>query len=103
MLPFEVRDMRVDPEALRTLPRRLGLGGTRLLGWAGALVFVVATLFKDAYSMGEFLAKGVGGLLTGLGVFFSREDQPPHYASFWVEAIPIAALACYWSWNALAG
>lgn len=99
MLPFEVRDMRADPDALRTLPRRLGLKKTRLLGWAGALVLVGSTLLKDQLSGGELLAKGLAGLLTGLGVHFGREEQSPYYASFWVEAIPMAVLACYWGWK----
>jgi len=102
-LPFEVRDMRVDPQALRTLPRRLGLKGTRMLGWAGALVFVGATLLKDQMSGGELLAKALAGLLTGLGVHFGREEQAPYYASFWIEAIPMASLACYMAWKALGG
>jgi len=100
MLPFEVRDMRIDPPALRTLPRRLGLGRTRLLGWAGAFLFVAATLLKSHPAEGELMVKGVAGLLTGLGIQFCREGQSPYYASFWIEAIPIAVVALYtaWSW-----
>lgn len=103
MLPFEVRDMRVDPEALRTLPRRLGLKKIRWLGWAGAFLFVAASLMKDSISEGELLVKAVAGLLTGLGVHFGREEQAAYYASFWIEAIPMAALACFMAWSILAG
>ncbi len=103
MLPFEVRDMQVDPPALRTLPRRLGLKGTRWLGWVGALVFLGVSFLKDDLSGGEFLAKAMAGLLAGLGVQYSKAEQDPYYASFWIEAIPMAVLACYMAWQALAG
>lgn len=103
MLPFEVRDMPVDPPALRTLPRRLGLNGTRILGWTGALVFVLSGLLKEHPEGGEFLAKAFAGLLTGLGVHCAREEQSPYYASFWIEAIPMAVLAWHTAWIALAG
>lgn len=99
MLPFEVRDMQVDPPALRTLPRRLGLGRTRQLGWAGAVVFAAATLLKSHPAEGELWVKGVAGLLTGLGIQGSRQGQSPYYASFWIEAIPLVVLALYTAWG----
>jgi len=99
MLPFEVRDMPIDPPAMRTLPRRLGLGRTRLLGWAGAFLFAAATFLKCQPAEGELLIKGVAGLLTGLGIQGSREGQSPCYASFWIESIPIAVMALYAGWG----
>ena len=99
MLPFEVRDMQIDPPALRTLPRRLGLARTRLLGWAGALLFVAATLLKEHPAQGELAIKGLAGLLTGLGIQGCREGQGPYYASFWIEAIPMAVAALYMAWG----
>ncbi len=99
MLPFEVRDMRLDPPALRTLPRRLGLGRTRLLGWAGAVLFTAMTFLKANPAEGEILVKAVAGLLTGLGIQCSREEQSPYYASFWIEAIPMAVVALYAAWG----
>jgi len=99
MLPFEVRDMHLDPPALRTLPRRLGLGRTRLLGWAGAALFAATTLLKANPAGGELLVKGAAALLTGLGIQFCREGQSPYYASFWIEAIPLAVVALYAAWG----
>lgn len=91
MLPFEIRDMHHDPPDLRTIPQRWGIGVTRRLAWAGVVLFVGATWLKDTSDSGEFLTKFLVGILMGISVTFAREKQKPYYASFWVEAIPIAA------------
>ena len=92
MLPFEIRDMHLDPAYLRTIPQRWGIGITRRLAWAGVLLFVGATWLKDVIAPGELLCKAIVGLLVGFSVTFARERQGPYYASFWVEGIPVAAL-----------
>lgn len=92
MLPFEIRDMKVDPPAIRTIPRRLGIRKTRRIAWLGVMVFVASTFLKDNLVQGEFLTKAVTGLLMGLAVANAAEDQPGYYASFWVEGIPVVSL-----------
>ena len=92
MLPFEIRDMRTDPPELRSIPQRLGIPLTRWIGWGVALVFALATWFKDAPAASEFAAKVLIAVLLGLSIAFASEKQNRYYAAFWVEGIPIAAL-----------
>ncbi len=96
MLPFEIRDMHHDPPSLRTIPQRWGVGATRRLAWAGVVLFVGATWLKDDPATGEFLSKGIIGLVTGASVSFAKEAQARYYASFWVEGIPIFAWLLLW-------
>lgn len=97
MLPFEIRDLRRDPPALRTIPQRWGVGATRRIGWGCALLFVLATWLKDSPAPGEFLCKAVTGMVLAAAVAGASESQGKYYASFWVEAIPI------FSWLLLSG
>ena len=91
MLPFEMRDLKVDPPQIKTLPRRLGLTGTKRIGWAGACLFFLSGLYINFNSPLLLLVDGFAALFTGLAIQFSTTNQGPYYASFWVESIPIAA------------
>ena len=91
MLPFEMRDLKVDPPQIKTLPRRLGLTGTKRIGWAGACLFFLLGLYANVNSPPLLLVDGFAALFTGLAIQFSTTNQGPYYASFWVESIPIAA------------
>ncbi|MEJ2583753.1 MAG: hypothetical protein P8Z38_01500, partial [Robiginitalea sp.] len=75
MLPFEIRDMHLDPPHLRTIPQRWGIGATRMLAWAGVLLFAGATWLKDSPASGELLCKSIVGLWMGFSVTFARERQ----------------------------
>jgi hypothetical protein len=97
MLPFEIRDLHLDPPSLRTIPQRWGVAATRRLGWAVALVFVAATWLKDSPAPGELLCKTVTGLLLAGALARASERQGKYFASFWVEGIPI------FSWLLLKG
>ena len=92
MLPFEIRDMHVDPPSLQTIPQRWGIGGTRRIAWAGVLLFIGASWLKDSPVPGELLSKSLTGLLMWLAVVFSTERKKRYFASFWVEGIPVVAL-----------
>lgn len=92
MLPFEVRDMEVDPPSLRTIPQRWGVRGTRRLAWVAALLFVSASWLKDSPAQGEMLCKAITGVVMGLAVAGATRDRGWYYAAFWVEGIPMLAL-----------
>lgn len=90
MLPFEMRDIKVDAPQIKTLPRRLGLAGTKRIGWFGSGLFLLLGGCTHLNSSYMLLVDGFAALLTGLAIQFSNPNQGPYYASFWVESIPIA-------------
>lgn len=92
MIPFEIRDMDIDPPGMRSIPQRLGIPFTRRISWVVAIVFALATAMKDDPAAGELICKGVIGLLMGLSVTFASRRQGSYYAAFWVEGIPVVAL-----------
>jgi hypothetical protein len=92
MIPFEIRDMGLDPPAMGSIPQRYGLRKTRMISWGGAVLFALATWMKDDPASGEAACKVIIALLMGLSINYAREKQHVYYSAFWVEGIPLAAL-----------
>jgi len=93
MLPFEIRDLKTDPPQMKSIPQRFGLRATRSIAWGIAVLFALATGMKDTMAAGEYEVKTVVALLMGLSITFAGEKQHRYYAAFWVEGIPLLALA----------
>ena len=90
LIPFEIRDLKYDDPELRTLPQRFGVWWTKMIGVLFVLLFYVLTFFKDDVLEVEIIVKTL--LFFGLIVlmFSFGKKQSRYFASFWVEAIPIA-------------
>ena len=90
LIPFEIRDLKYDDPELRTLPQRFGVWWTKMIGVLFVLLFYVLTSFKDDVLEVEIIVKTL--LFFGLIVlmFSFGKNQSRYFASFWVEAIPIA-------------
>ena len=100
MLPFEIRDMKTDPEELRTWPRRWGLPATRRIGWIAAIVFAMLTLMKDSFYPAEFWSKAAAAVFMGWAIQRTSSATRPSFVSFWVEAVPIWAFLMWSVMNA---
>lgn len=94
---FEIRDLRYDDAALKTLPQLFGVRVVKILGAVFLLGVVLMEFFKDfSYHM-DYSEIGdthwVGllsiGLLTLTLLLVSEKKQSRYFASFWVESIPI--------------
>jgi hypothetical protein len=92
-LPFEIRDLHLDISALKTIPQQLGLSKTRSFGYFLLLATLVLDGFKDEFSTVYFISLLIICVII-IGVLItSEEKQRKHFASFWVEGIPIYWLA----------
>jgi len=89
LVPFEIRDLSYDAPELKTLPQRIGVGNSKLLGMLLTIVFFLLTFLKDDISVFEITGKGILMLLLGLMLWSTKERQSKYFASFWVEGIPI--------------
>jgi hypothetical protein len=89
MLPFEIRDLQFDSLKLFTIPQKLGLVRTKLLGVAlGVVIFSVEFLKSKITFTSVLILLGID-LLTIVLIMFSKENQGKYFASFWIEGIPI--------------
>ena len=89
MLPFEIRDLQYDSLKLSTMPQKIGVKPTKIIGALLLVVFFFLEFFKnDMYSNG-LLPLIFITLVTLLFLMFSRIKQNRYYSSFWVEGLPI--------------
>ena len=88
ILPFEIRDMQLDLEDVRTLPQKIGIEQTKKIGLV-LLLFVLT--FEFLITDDKVLRNVSLGVCFGLLFFImrSKEKQSQYYSSFWVEVIPV--------------
>lgn len=95
-LPFDIRDLVYDSKELGTLPQRMGIGRTKVLGLVLVVVIVVLEGFKDYLDVHYILSQLVILIATSLLLLFAKTNQSRFYSTFWVEALPIFWLLLYW-------
>lgn len=96
ILPFEVRDMTYDRAQMKTVPQRLGVHKTKILGYGLVLCFFVLTFLKDAIDQVEIWTRLFVSLAIVLILGLTSKNQRNYFASFWVESVPIFWLLMLW-------
>ena len=89
MLPFEIRDLNFDSLKLATIPQRIGIKNTKIIGVVLLLVFFLLEFFKDDLTTSALLSSLGIIVLTLLFLVFSHRNQSKYYSAFWVESLPI--------------
>ena len=89
ILPFEIRDMKYDSLKLSTIPQRIGIVKTKVIGVLLIVLMFFLEFFKDEFWLNKTIILGVISLLLLLFLLFSTINQKKHYSAFWVEGIPI--------------
>lgn len=89
MLPFEIRDLKFDSLKLATIPQKIGVKYTKIIGFFLLLLLFVSEFFKDELSYESLLKTLIIVLITICFVFFTNKKRNRYYSSFWVESIPI--------------
>lgn len=92
MLPFEIRDLKFDNLKLSTIPQKLGLKKTKILGVLLLLLYLLLEFLKDETTINAIVITSIVSIITGLFVCFSKVEQNKYYSSFWVEGLPIVWL-----------
>ena len=85
LIPFEIWDSANDPLSLYTLPQRLGIPKTKILGYGLLIPFLILIAWQSN-RQGSSL---VVALLTALSIYFTTVKRSMYYTSFWVESVPI--------------
>ena len=89
MLPFEIRDLKYDSSDLQTIPQKIGVDRTKILGIVLLITFVLMEYMKDETSFSNISIHLSISFLTLIFLIFSRIDQNKYYCAFWVEGLPI--------------
>lgn len=89
LVPFEIRDLRYDRPELRTLPQRIGIKGTKLMGISWVLLFFGSTFLKTHLEVLNITANAVLSIVLVAVLLGTNGSRGKYFSSFWVEAIPL--------------
>lgn len=89
MLPFEIRDLNYDSLKLATIPQKIGVNKTKVIGVLLLVFFVLLENFKDELNEKTLLSTNIIALITLVFLLFSNKKQSKYYSAFWVESLPI--------------
>lgn len=95
MLPFEIRDLNYDSLKLATIPQKIGVKKTKVLGTLVLNIFFFLEFFKDELKVSFVLVNLTLTISLFLFLLFSSKNQSKYYSSFWVEALPICWVLLY--------
>ena len=96
ILPFEIRDVKYDASQLGTIPQRIGIKKTKVLGLALLALIILAEFFKIKLEIANLITLLIICLLAALFIVGSKKEQHKYYASFWVESLPIIWFGLAW-------
>jgi hypothetical protein len=99
MLPFEIRDLQYDSLKLATIPQRIGMKRTKIMGIVLLVSFLLLEFFKTELSIKYLAVLFLISLVTMLFVIFSKKNQGTFYSSFFVEGLPILWLLMLFLFN----
>lgn len=89
MLPFEIIDLRYDSLKLATIPQKIGVKRTKLLGLVLLLIFYLSGFFKDTIQTDYLITQLIVCLVLGIFILFANQNRTKYYTSFWLEALPV--------------
>ena len=89
MLPFEIIDLRYDSLKLATIPQKIGVKRTKLLGLVLLLIFYLSGFFKDTIQTDYLITQLIVCLVLGIFILFANHNRTKYYTSFWLEALPV--------------
>ncbi|MBD0824142.1 UbiA prenyltransferase family protein [Aestuariibaculum marinum] len=89
MLPFEIRDLSYDSLKLATIPQKIGVEQTKIMGMVLLGTFYTIEFFKDSIASGNLLIMFLISAITLFFVKYADVNQGRYYCSFWVEGLPI--------------
>jgi len=89
MLPFEIRDLNYDSLKLATIPQKIGVKSTKIMGLLLLVGFYLLNYFKDNISKENLVSYLMVSLITLLFLVCAKKNQSKNYSAFWVESIPL--------------
>jgi len=95
-LPFDMRDLVIDLDQIKTIPQSLGLERTKKLGLVCLMVFLGLDFVSADQRM--FRIDLIVAVLSLLFLVRASPQQSKYYSAFWIEGIPIIWYLLAWFW-----
>ncbi|WP_248722159.1 hypothetical protein [Seonamhaeicola sp. ML3] len=93
MFPFEIRDLRFDNLKLSTIPQRIGVKKTKIIGTVLVVLIVLLEFMKDDMQIAMVIPLILISIITTIFIWLANTNQSKYYSALWVEGIPIYWLA----------
>ncbi|RKS21966.1 hypothetical protein CLV94_2601 [Flavobacterium endophyticum] len=89
ILIFEIIDLKTDDPALKTVPQRIGVEKTKILGILILIPLYFLEFLKSTIDINQLFVNAILVITTALFMLFANQNRSKYYTSFWVESIPI--------------
>ncbi|MCY1229559.1 hypothetical protein D3C87_298120 [compost metagenome] len=89
ILIFEIIDLKTDDPALKTVPQRIGVAKTKILGILILVPLYFLEFLKSTIDINQLFVNAILVIATALFMLFANQNRSKYYTSFWVESIPI--------------
>jgi len=89
ILIFEIIDLKTDDPALKTVPQKIGVAKTKILGILILIPLYFLEFLKSTIDINQLFVNAILVITTALFMLFANENRSKYYTSFWVESIPI--------------
>ncbi|MGY0391783.1 hypothetical protein ACW5R3_04355 [Bizionia sp. KMM 8389] len=89
MLPFEIRDMQFDSIKLGTIPQKIGVVNTKIMGVVLAVLFLALEFLLPCSGSIKLITQLLITLLLIASIVMATKEQGKYYSGFWVESIPV--------------
>ncbi len=91
-LPFDIRDVNYDNDALKTLPQVFGVQQAKRIGLFFLMLFLGIALFENSVASNQFRIDLIIALLSLFFLLRANQNQHLYYSAFFVESLPIVWL-----------
>lgn len=89
ILIFEIIDLKTDDPSLKTVPQRIGVAKTKILGILILVPLYFLEFLKSTIDTNQLFVNAILVITTALFMLFANENRSKYYTSFWVESIPV--------------
>ena len=89
ILIFEIIDLTHDDPNLQTVPQKIGVNQTKILGYLLLVFFCFLEILKNKFEFSSLILVIVIAIVIVLFLHYANERTSKYYTSFWVESIPI--------------
>jgi hypothetical protein len=89
ILIFEIIDLKNDDPSLMTVPQKIGVKNTKILGLLLLIPFYFLEFLQPDCNESQLWINLILIAVTALFMVFANPNRSKYYTSFWVESIPV--------------
>lgn len=89
ILVFEILDLAKDDPHLQTVPQKIGVRKTKILGMLLLIPFWFLEVFISTFNYNDAVINLIMVAILMLFILFANTKRSKYYTTFWVEAVPV--------------